>query len=106
MQICPIWTVIHQLTVSEKVERVVGHLFLLAILTSIIQQDDLTIKCDNCDSVLFKNYLIIELIIDIIYRPDDVDLDNFYSDVARVFEQINRKSCYLIDNFSLDLIQQ
>ena len=74
--------------------------------------EDLKIKCDDCDSIFIEfkrkeKALTRKIIFGIIHRPDYVELDTFYSDLARVFDATNneRKTCYIYsNNFSHALI--
>ena len=69
-------------------------------------------KFDDCDSIFteFKRKekaLTRKVIIGVIYRPDYVELDTFYSDLARVFDVINNdhKTCYIMGDFNIDLLK-
>ena len=51
--------------------------------------------------------LTCKILIGVIYRPDYVDLDAFYSDLARVFDVVNKehKTCYIMGDFNIDLLK-
>ena len=75
-------------------------------------RDDLTIKCEDCDSIFIEikrkeRGLTRKIIIGVIYRPDYVDLDSFFSDLARVFDIVNNehKTCYIMGDFNIDLLK-
>lgn len=72
-------------------------------------RDDLTIKCDNCDSVFIEinSPQARKSIIGVIYRPETVILDSFFSDVARVFDIINKehKMSYVMGDYNIDLLK-
>ena len=75
-------------------------------------REDLSIKCDDCDSIFIKfnrkeRALTRKIIIGVIYRPDYVGLDTFYSDLARVFDVVNNehKTCYIMGDFNIDLLK-
>ena len=48
-----------------------------------------------------------KIIIGVIYHPDYVELDTFYSDLARVFDVVNNehKTCYIMGDFNIDLLK-
>ena len=75
-------------------------------------REDLSIKYDDCDSIFIEfkrkeRTLIRKIIIGVIYRPDYVDLDTFYSDLVRVFDVVNNehKTCYIMGDFIIDLLK-
>ena len=75
-------------------------------------REDLSIKCDDCDSIFIEfkrkeKALTRKIIIGVIYHPDYVEMDTFYSDLARVFYVVNNehKTCYIMGDFNIDLVK-
>ena len=101
----------HLRIVIGKVETGAGRLFIDNDIEYTIR-DDLTIMCDDCDSIFIEikrneKVLTRKIIIGVIYRPDYVDLDAFYSDLASVFDVVYKehRTCYITGDFNIDLLK-
>ena len=75
------------------------------------QRNDLQIDCHGCDSVFIEitnsSHIRKNIIVGIIYRPETVNLIDFYSELSRVFNVINgeNKKSYIMGDFNIDLLK-
>jgi len=70
---------------------------------------DLSIICDNCDSLFIEiSHNSEKIIIGVVYKPEYVIYPNFLEQLSKTLDCVSneKNSCYIMGDFNIDLLKQ